>query len=897
VFLNRRVFPVHAFFRPAGCGPGGFRAAATLGLALSLTVLVLAPRATADSEPALRLEASRQELYIGESFTLRVRVQNVPQPPEPDLSALAGARVAFLGSHDASSRTVIRVNRRVEVTERLERIFDYQVTPVTSGVFTAGPVRLVLPGRTLTAVGPAICVTDVHRQDLVALTVSASRTTVLLDEAFEVSLLVRIRALPPPHAETEPLFPQQPPRLNVPFLNPDDTPGLEKPNLTSVLDGLLVRHPSQPGLAVNRYTVSHSPFGNLFGLDPFGEPETARFAFPRRRVQADGKDYVEYFLTLSYRAVEEGAYTFGPVEFKGRVPTRAGPGGQIESEDVFAVGAACTVRVVPPPEQGRPETYLGTLGTGLVVRASLDTAVCRAGDPIALTLALSGGVRLDRILPPRLSGQAGLAERFEVYDDTVQTERGDGRITFTYTLRARQAGDLGVPSLAVSYFDTVTRQYETVHTDPIPLRVEPSDEVTSAHVVGGLTNLAAVQARTEDRRMRAPAAPWLVPGGDAVVSLWGGDRLFAVLLAGPSVFVFAWLIRLGRSSRSARRDRLRRRRALPRALARLAEFERVWARDPAAARAGLCDALRGFLADRFGAAAAGATPDDARRLLRDAGLTDEEAADFCRTYADLFESAFAAGIPGPGGGVPDFRALVRMLTNLDRAAGQAGRPRSSAGRVLPMLVLAFLAAGSALAARLADEVAGERRFLWQEANARMASARTAEDFREAAQTYARLASLGARNAPLFYNLGTAWLQAGHVPEAIAALERAERYQGAHPDLARNLDIALARQADAKAGVMPWRRIAFFWHYRLSCPTRSWIAALAYALCWLAGAVRMLWPRLPGVRPVLAMAALIAAVAGSSAVASLHQDAAAAAQRFSEHPAVPKPGTVEQAPKR
>ena len=111
---------------------------------LLAAVAAFAPCAgAAGAPPELVLESSRNSVFIGESFTLRVRVRNVRRPPEPDLSGITGAKIALLGSHDSSSRTIIMRNLRSEVTERLERVFDYQITPATAGVFV--PARAPCP--------------------------------------------------------------------------------------------------------------------------------------------------------------------------------------------------------------------------------------------------------------------------------------------------------------------------------------------------------------------------------------------------------------------------------------------------------------------------------------------------------------------------------------------------------------------------------------------------------------------------------------------------------------------------------------------------------------------------------------------------------------------------------
>ena len=253
------------------------------------------------------------------------------------------------------------------------------------------------------------------------------------------------------------------------------------------------------------------------------------------------------------------------------------PGG----EEVFAVismhGALCRRQV------DRPETYVGTFGSSLSVEAFLDTASCRVGDPIILTLALWGDVRLDKVMPPKLSLQPGIAGRFDVYDDTVQSERDDGRLLLKYTLRPRQAGDLIVPALAVSYFDTNERKYKTSKTAPLSLFVEASENVTAEHVVGGSTNAEAAVERPADARPLEPAPIRRVAGDEPAPPLWGGRPVALVLFVGPACFAFVALLKAHGAGRHARRARRRQRRALSHTLAVIRKAEPAWDKNVCAA--------------------------------------------------------------------------------------------------------------------------------------------------------------------------------------------------------------------------------------------------------------------------------------------------------------------------
>lgn len=131
------------------------------------------------------------------------------------------------------------------------------------------------------------------------------------------------------------------------------------------------------------------------------------------------------------------------------------------------------------------------------------------------------------------------------------------------------------------------------------------------------------------------------------------------------------------------------------------------------------------------------------------------------------------------------------------------------------------------------------RFRWEQANARMAAARTPDDFLDAANTYNQLVTEGIRNGPLFFNLGTALLLAGDGDHAVAALRRAERYLGSTPEIRVNLRQALALQAGQPDGDLPWDHVVFFWHYDEPLRVRALVALCGWLLLWLALLLRLL----------------------------------------------------------
>lgn len=628
---------------------------------------LLAGWAAAD-ELALKVTANRNQIYLGESFILEVTVSGSSRPVAPDISRIGNCRIKLLGSRDISNYSISIINGRITKEGFAGRVVSYEITPNVAGALQAGPVSVSLDGQTLTEPGPAVAVTDIEKQDLVLISVAASRETALVDEPFEVTLRILVRRLSGNYANTEPLFPDNPPDLSAPYLSGEGLAGLITPDLQRILQERVISDRRQPGLAINNITLAPNPFDfdSLFkGMS--GENRKARFALERRVTEQNGKAYIEYSIALTFTPKDEGNYVFGPVVFKGAIPVEVNEKGQSRGTPVFAVGPACTVRVVPPPEEGRPPSYTGALGTNLSATAMLDTSTGKIGDPLNLTLSLSGQVRFDKMLPPKLNLQTNIARHFTVYDDTVQTVKQDQqRRQYIYTLRPNHAGSFELPPIEISYYDTQARTYKTIATAPLPLVIQRGAEITASQLQG---NTNRPTARKQDASLAAekPAPIRTGPEGANSVSLFGARTALLLTLgaAGPALYLALMAGGLVRQHRGRWKLAARRRRALTQARRHLRAARQAAARDPVSAEQAIRAAISAYLADRFGAPMTGLTPEDIRRRLEQAGASLPIIKSLAAIFERYFNSSFSRQHASQDVAA-DCRQICQLLEALDR---------------------------------------------------------------------------------------------------------------------------------------------------------------------------------------------------------------------------------------
>jgi hypothetical protein len=489
-------------------------------------------------------------------------------------------------------------------------------------------VRVRVNGAWHEAVAPAVEVTGVEQQDFVHVTITGSGREMLVDEPFTVTLEVRIRGLEGEYAANEPLFAQSPPALEAEYLNFVHPKGLDGPDVNAAL-GSIVANGNVQGFTINN--IRDNGFASFFGGG-----SALRFRPQHRTEQVGNVLWHVYTLATTYIAREEGEYQFGPVTFKG--PVIAGVevvNGRAQGvpREIFAVGSALVVRVAPPPEEGRPNTFFGGVGKAMRARTELDTAICKMGDPLTLTLDITGEVSLRNLRPLRLSEQVDVT-MFRIYDESVKSSAIEGGRRFTYSVRPLVSGTIEFPALELSYYDVAKRRYETVRTLPIPLQVQATTQIFVEFADDG-----GLHADANDR---FPSGITL--SRHAQPAAWQRVEFWLMLALGPLLFAFSvasgWVLPQTRKAWKAFRSwqGARTCHGALRSASDAAQLER---------------AFRRFLAARVKLAGESITPPEAEAALRG---RDEIAA---RETRACLEQLAEAVYRREGGG--DFAALKESV--------------------------------------------------------------------------------------------------------------------------------------------------------------------------------------------------------------------------------------------
>jgi len=115
-----------------------------------------------------------------------------------------------------------------------------------------------------------------------------------------------------------------------------------------------------------------------------------------------------------------------------------------------------------------------------------------------------------------------------------------------------------------------------------------------------------------------------------------------------------------------------------------------------------------------------------------------------------------------------------------------------------------------------------------------------EDYRGAAEGYAKLILSGLRNGEMYYNLGNCYFKLGMLGKAILSYRLAERYLPRDQDLRTNLDYAREMTKDK---IESRQLISFlndfcFWYSKLNLQELLLVFLAANALCWILALARL-----------------------------------------------------------
>jgi hypothetical protein len=513
-------------------------------------------------------------------------------------------------------------------------------------------------------------------------------------------------------------------------------------------------------------------------------------SFVSKRV-VDGRHYEVHVFQRALFPLTAGQYEIPAARLNYSLPLSASffsreESHQLRSETVPLV-------VIDPPQAGRPSDYNGAVGR-LALETHVDSGVAKVGDPLVLTVRVTGDGNVSFFPRPSVRvpwGQLVPAEERVQLDSSATVVRGSKE--FDWVITPARSGDVEVPAIRYPFFNPYTERYEIAVTAPQRLAVAPG-------------TLIAVDAAADSARPVLPVRR--VMQADAETPLSRTREFWLAMFAAPVPAALALAVR---------RPRLRR---TPTAAERLRKLSR--SRDAAGASdaATLRRTYAAALAERIGVAATELADRRALvRALRRSGVT----ADVAREADELLGELDAAVYSGAGATIAN--GAPRAFDVLRRVDVEA-RPRvivRPSARSMAMLAVVGLSLGPTQSETPRDAFAHGLR----EYEARR-FARAERFFGEAAR-----AEPGSSDA--WANFGTAAWAARDTAAAAIGWQRALRLDPLAGDVRSRLDLTPGFGGSALSNVPP-----------VTESTVALVGGTAWVLGWI-GAALGIWRRRVGLR--------------------------------------------------
>lgn len=171
---------------------------------------------------------------------------------------------------------------------------------------------------------------------------------------------------------------------------------------------------------------------------------------------------------------------------------------------------------LPLPDEGRPAGFAGAIGD-FNLQVSATPIEAEVGEPLTLTMTITGNGNFDRVQAPLFPESAGWKTYSPSSDTTAPaTASQEGSKVFEQAIVARSAGIAEIPALSFSYFDPVAKRYVSRESMPIPVTIKgpvpATAPQTSARQTGqAAPTAAAPQAQPAPQLALTPAIPGLAP--------------------------------------------------------------------------------------------------------------------------------------------------------------------------------------------------------------------------------------------------------------------------------------------------------------------------------------------------------------------------------------------------
>ena len=456
------------------------------------------------------------------------------------------------------------------------------------------------------------------------------------------------------------------------------------------------------------------------------------------------------------------------------------------------VAPGIDIEVVPLPE--RPAGFSGGVGH-FTVSASLNKTETKANDPVSVRITVSGTGNLKLVKQPQIE----LPKDFDKYepkvtDKTKLTTAGiEGSMIYDILIVPRHQGHYDIPPVSLTYFDTTSKTYKTVTSEPLTLDVAKGSGPSAMSDYSGQQDL---QELSRDIR-------YIKTGNvrqQGIDEFFFGSVPYWITLAIMAlVFITLFVVFRQRAIENANVTKRRAGKANKVATKRLKKASKLMADNkPGEFYDEVLRALWGYVGDKLNIPVEQLSHDNISQRLSDRGVGEETIAQFMGALDECEFERYAPGDPKGNMNKVYEKAMtaIEQIEGTMKKKGVRSQESSRNARVL-LLVFYLLLTPSLLTPASAVTKA--------EAD----SSYVRGQYQQAITQYEALLKQGA-SADLYYNLGNAYYRTENIPEAVLNYERALLLSPGDRDIRFNLQIARSKTFDK---IVPESEMFFVTWYR------------------------------------------------------------------------------------
>ncbi len=427
-------------------------------LLANLWLFLVAVQAATGQELSTVAKVERGEVFLGESLVFQIEVRGDDGPEEPDLSALADFHVQSLGGQARNSESVTIVGGQISRVTHRGYLFSYRLTPKRVGAATIPSIEVSTGGQRLRTRPVVVQVREPAETDDFKLRLTLSKARGYVGEPVTLTATWYIGKDVRGFQFTLPVLDDERFSVHDPKVQIDPAKQYYRVPLGI---GEVVAEKGQGNLGGKTYaTLSFSKV-----LVP---KESGAFQIPGATVTCEA--------LVGHRESRDLFERFFSEEFFGR-------GRRGVYQKFVTPSNDLTLHVAGLPEKGRPPNFAGHVGPHLIEAAATPTEA-NVGDPITLTIKLSGPEVLGDIELPPLKNQPALTRDFRIPDEMASGVVAGKVKTFSQTVRAMHAEVKQIPPIELPYFDTESRSYSVARTQPIPIAIRGTRVITARDAEG-----------------------------------------------------------------------------------------------------------------------------------------------------------------------------------------------------------------------------------------------------------------------------------------------------------------------------------------------------------------------------------------------------------------------------